>query len=102
LQTIRSIHREEVFAASKATSVPILYGPMDSFSCKVELKHESRRNSEKLLNSGTKFSIMNDHPVILQRNLFYILRYLLLFGLSTAHAISKISKEAAEIFEQRI
>lgn len=91
------VHREEVFTALKASSVPLIYGPMDSFPYKVELKHESWRNAEKLLNSGAKFSVMSDHPVILQRNILYSLRHLLRFGLSKADAISKISKEAAEI-----
>ena len=91
------VHREEVFTALKASSIPVIYGPMDSFPYKVELKHESWRNAEKLLNSGVKFSIMSDHPVILQRNILYSLRHLLRFGLSKADAISKISKEAAEI-----
>ena len=50
-----------------------------------------------LLDSGAKFSLMSDHPVILQRNMFYTLRHLLRFGLSKADAISKITKEAAEI-----
>lgn len=40
---------------------------------------------------------MSDHPVILQRNMFYTLRHLLRFGLSKADAISKITREAAEI-----
>jgi len=40
---------------------------------------------------------MSDHPVILQRNLFYTLRHLLRFGMSKAEAISKITKEAADI-----
>ena len=52
---------------------------------------------EKLLESRAKFSIMSDHPVILQRNMFYTLRHLLRFGVSKADAISKISKEAPEI-----
>lgn len=91
------VHREEVFTALKASSIPVIYGPMDSFPYKVELKHESWRNAEKLLNSGVKFSVMSDHPVILQRNILYSLRHLLRFGLSKADAISKISKEAAEI-----
>jgi len=91
------VHREEVFVALKASSVPIIYGPMDAFPYKVELKHESWRNAEKLLNSGAKFSIMSDHPVILQRNILYSLRHMLRFGLSRANAISKITKDAAEI-----
>jgi imidazolonepropionase-like amidohydrolase len=91
------VHREEVFSALKASSVPIIYGPMDAFPYKVELKHESWRNAEKLMKSGAKFSVMSDHPVILQRNILYSLRHMLRFGLSKADAISKITKEAAEI-----
>jgi imidazolonepropionase-like amidohydrolase len=55
----------------KAASIPIVYGPMDSFPYKVELKHENWRNVDNLLKSGAKFSLMSDHPVILQRNMFY-------------------------------
>jgi len=91
------VHREEVFGALKAASIPVVYGPMDSFPYKVELKHESWRNVEKLIASMAKFSFMSDHPVILQRNLFYTLRHLLRFGMSKADAISKITKEAADI-----
>jgi imidazolonepropionase-like amidohydrolase len=91
------VHREEVFAALKSASIPVVYGPMDSFPYKVELKHESWRNVEKLIASKAKFSFMSDHPVILQRNLFYTLRHLLRFDMSKADAISKITKEAAEI-----
>ena len=40
---------------------------------------------------------MSDHPVTLQRNLFYGLRHLLLIALSRAQAISKITREPAEI-----
>ena len=91
------VYRTEVFAALKYASIPIVYGPMDSFPYKTELRHESWRNVEKLLESGARFSLMSDHPVILQRNMFFTLRHLLLFGLSKADAISKITSEAAEI-----
>ena len=95
------VHRESVFTVLKAASIPIVYGPMDSFSYKVELKHENWTNVDNLLKSGAKFSLMSDHPVILQRNIFYTLRHLLRFGLSKADAISKITKEAAEIIGAR-
>jgi imidazolonepropionase-like amidohydrolase len=91
------VHREKVFAALKTASIPVIYGPMDSFPYKVELKHESWRNVEKLITSKAKFAFMSDHPVILQRNLFYTLRHLLRFGMPKANAISKITKDAAEI-----
>jgi imidazolonepropionase-like amidohydrolase len=40
---------------------------------------------------------MSDHPITVQRNLFYSLKHLLQFGLSRAQAISKITREPAEI-----
>lgn len=49
------------------------------------------------MKSGAKFPIMSDHPVTLQRNIFYSFRHLLRFGPSKADAISKITKELAEI-----
>lgn len=91
------VYRKEVFEALKNSSIPIVYGPMDSFPYKVELKHESWRNVKELLDSGAKFSMMSDHPVILQRNIFYTLRHLLRFGVTKANAVSKITREAADI-----
>jgi imidazolonepropionase-like amidohydrolase len=91
------VHREEIFAALKANSIPIIYGPMDSFSNKDELRHNNWRNAELLLKSGAKFSLMSDHPITLQRTMFFTLRHLLRFGLSRPSAISKITSEAAEI-----
>jgi imidazolonepropionase-like amidohydrolase len=91
------VHNENIFSQMRLNKVPIIYGPLDSFPYKVELKHESWRNIEKLLRSNSKFAIMTDHPVLLQRNLFYGLRYLLRFGCSRAEAISKITKEPADI-----
>jgi imidazolonepropionase-like amidohydrolase len=91
------VHRQEIFAALKENSIPIIYGPMDSFSNKDELRHNNWRNAELLLKSGAKFSLMSDHPIILQRNMFYTLRHLMRFGLSKPQAISKITSEAAQI-----
>ena len=70
---------------------------MDSFSNKDELRHNTWRNAELLLKSKARFSLMSDHPIILQRNMFYTVRHLLRFGLSKSGAISKITSEAAEI-----
>jgi imidazolonepropionase-like amidohydrolase len=70
---------------------------LDCFPYKVELKHESWRNVKSLIDSMAKFALMSDHPVILQRNMFYSLIHLLRFGLSKAEAISKITKESADI-----
>ncbi len=91
------VHRLEIFDALRANSIPIIFGPMDSFSNKDELRFNSWRNVELLLKSGAKFSLMSDHPIVLQRNMFYTVRHLMRFGLSRPHAISKITSEAAEI-----
>ena len=91
------VHNENIFQQLRLNGIPIIYGPLDSFPYKVELKHESWRNVGKLLRSKSKFALMTDHPVLLQRNLFYCLRHLLRFGTSKAEAISKITKEPADI-----
>ena len=89
--TTVDVHRQEVFVALRDMSIPIIYGPIDAFPYKVELKHESWKNGEKLLKSRAKFSTMSDHPVTLQRSHFYSLTHFLRFELSRAEAISKIS-----------
>ncbi|MDR4512532.1 MAG: hypothetical protein MRJ93_12605 [Nitrososphaeraceae archaeon] len=95
------VSNERIFSHLRDLSIPIVYGPLDSFAYKVELRNESWRNVQKLVKSKAKFALMSDHPVILQRNLFYSLRHLLRFGLSRADAISKITKESAEIIGAR-
>lgn len=90
------VYSENVFRQLTSLSIPIIYGPLDSFAYKVELKNESWRNVGKLVSSGAKFSLMSDHPVILQRNLFYTLRHLLRFGMTKADAISTITSRPAE------
>ncbi len=91
------IYRRDVFSFLNSNNIPIIYGPLDSFPYKVDLKHESWKNVKPLIDSKAKFSLMSDHPVILQRNMFYTLRHLLRFGLSKSEAISKITKESADI-----
>jgi len=91
------IDSERAFRTIKENGVPVVYGPMDSFPYKVELKHESWKNAEKLVRSGVKFCMMSDHPVILQRNILYTIRHFVRFGLSKAEAVSKLTLEAAQI-----
>ncbi|MHB8358907.1 MAG: amidohydrolase family protein [Thermoplasmataceae archaeon] len=91
------IHSTEAFRRIASNDIPIVYGPMDSHPYKVELKHESWRNTQYLLESGAKFCLMSDHPVILQRTIFYTLRHLLRFGLSKEQSISKLTSETASI-----
>jgi hypothetical protein len=37
------VHRKEVFESLRYASIPVIYGPMDAFPYKGELKHESWR-----------------------------------------------------------
>ncbi len=91
------IYKEEAFKRIKEEGIPIVYGPIDSFSYKTELKHESWRNIEKLIKIKPYFGLMSDHPVILQRNLFLQLRFFRRYGVSKEEAISIITKRNAEI-----
>lgn len=91
------IYRTETFKFLKDQGVDLIYGPMDSHPYKVELKHETWRNAEKVMESGINFGLMSDHPVILQRNMFYTLRHFMRFGLSREGAISKVTSETARI-----
>lgn len=91
------VHRVEIFKKIKENGIPVVYGPIDSFAYKTELKHDTYKNVKALIESGAKYTLMTDHPVMLSRNLFLQLRYFLYYGLSPEKAISIITKEAAEI-----
>lgn len=91
------IYNQVTFEAVKRNGIPVIYGPMDSHPYKVELKHETWRNAEIIYRSGAKFGLMSDHPVILQRNMFMTLRHFMRFGMTKEEAISKVTRETAEI-----
>jgi imidazolonepropionase-like amidohydrolase len=91
------VYQKATFDLLKAKDIPVVYGPIDGFAYKVELKHETWRNAKHVINSGCKFAIMSDHPVILQRNTFLQLRLLRHLGLSKEQCISKLCKEPADI-----
>lgn len=90
-------YRPEVLRDMKKRDISLIYGPLDSHPYKVELKHESWRNCKLIMDSGVRFCMMSDHPVILQRNLFLTMRHFLKFGMSRAEAVSKLTREPAEI-----
>lgn len=81
----------------KNSNIPVIYGPIDSFASKVELKHSSWRNIKNLIKVSPKFGLMTDHPVMLQRDLFLQLRHFLRFDMRKERAISLITKETADI-----
>jgi imidazolonepropionase-like amidohydrolase len=91
------IFRALPFEDLRKLNIPLIYGPLDSHPYKVELKHETWRNCEHVMKSGVKFGMMSDHPVILQRNMFYTMRHFLRFGMSKAEAISHVTSATAHI-----
>jgi imidazolonepropionase-like amidohydrolase len=86
-----------IFAALKERGVPVVYGPLDAFAYKVELRHENWRNVRHLLESGVDFGLMTDHPVIPQRNLLLELRWFIRCGLNRKDAIEIITRRNAQI-----
>ncbi len=91
------VHTREAFEKIKREGVPLVYGPIDSFSYKTELKHESWRNVKLLVEVRPFFGLMSDHPVTLQRNLFLQLRFFKRFGMTRSECISLITYNNAKI-----
>ncbi len=91
------VHRPEIFRELKKRKIPVVYGPIDSFAYKVELKHEDWRNVRHLLASGVEFGLMSDHPVTLARQLLLQTRWFIRTGLSRQQAIELISRRNARI-----
>jgi imidazolonepropionase-like amidohydrolase len=87
----------DIFTQLAKRHIPVIYGPIDSFAYKVELKHENWRNIRYLLESGVKFGLMSDAPVILQRNLIAQLKWFLRLGLTAQQVIELVTRVNAEI-----
>jgi len=91
------VHQLEIFRELKNRGIAVVYGPIDSFAYKVELKHENWRNVRLLLESGVEFGLMTDHPVMLSRQLLLQTRWFIRAGLSKQQAIELISHRNAKI-----
>ena len=91
------VHQPEIFRELKRRKIPVVYGPIDSFAYKVELKHEDWRNIRHLLASGVEFGLMTDHPVTLARQLFLQTRWFVRAGMSKQQAVELVSRNNAGI-----
>ncbi len=92
------VHTEEGFKIIKEMNVPLIYGPIDSFAYKTELKHESYKNVKLLIKYMPEVTaIMSDHPVVLQRNLFLQLRFFMMYGMPFKDALKLITSNPAKI-----
>ena len=83
------VHQREIFIELRERNIPVTYGPIDSFSYKVELKHENWRNIRHLLESHVNFGLMTDHPVTPAGQLFLQTRWFVRMGLTKQDAIGK-------------
>jgi imidazolonepropionase-like amidohydrolase len=86
-----------IFSCLKDKGIPVVFGPLDAFAYKVELKHVNWRNLRHLLASGVEFGLMTDHPVIPQRNLHLELRWFMRCGLNRQDAIEIVTRRNAQI-----
>jgi imidazolonepropionase-like amidohydrolase len=86
-----------IYSTLKDRGIPVVFGPLDAFAYKVELRHENWRNVRHLLQSGVDFGLMTDHPVIPQRNLLLELRWFIRCGLNRQDAIEIITRRNAQI-----
>jgi imidazolonepropionase-like amidohydrolase len=91
------VHQPEIFQELRQRKIPVVYGPVDSFSYKVELKHEDWRNIRHLLAAQVEFGLMTDHPVTLARQLFLQTRWFMRAGLTKQQAIELVSRKNARI-----
>ena len=91
------VHQGQIFRELKRRKIPVVYGPVDAFAYKVELKHECWRNIRHLIDSKVEFGLMTDHPVTLARQLLMQTRWFLRAGLSKQEAIELISRKNARI-----
>jgi len=91
------VHQPEILVELKKRKIPVVYGPLDSFAYKVELKHENWRNIKHPLDAGVEFGLMTDHPVIPAGQLFLQTRWFLRAGLSKQQAIELVTRKNAEI-----
>jgi imidazolonepropionase-like amidohydrolase len=91
------VHKPAVFRELRKRRIPLVYGPIDSFAYKVELKHENWRNIQHLIESGVTFGLMTDHPVVLARQLLMQTRWFLRAGFSKQQAVELITRKNAHI-----
>lgn len=91
------VHTPEMFRELKRMRIPVVYGPLDSFAYKVELKHKSWKNIRHLLASGVRYGLMSDHPICPARNLLLQTRWFLRHGLDRRQAVELVTARNAEI-----
>ncbi|UCD79146.1 MAG: amidohydrolase family protein [Desulfobacterales bacterium] len=93
------VHQPETFQELQKRKIPVVYGPIDSFAYKVELKHEDWRNIRHLMASRVEFGLMTDHPVTLARQLFLQTRWFVRVGMSKQQAVELVTRRNAGVLD---
>ena len=91
------VYEPEIYEELAQRKIPVVYGPVDAFAYKVELKHENWRNVRHLVRSCCEYGLMTDHPVTASRTLFLQTRWFLRAGLTKQEAVELVSRRNAEI-----
>ncbi len=91
------VHDPAIFRELKKRRIPVVYGPLDSFAYKVELRHKNWRNVAHLIDSGVECGLMTDHPVTPSRSLLLTTRWFIRNGYSRQQAIELITRGNARI-----
>ena len=91
------VHEPAIFRELKKRRIPVVYGPLDSFAYKVELRHKNWRNVGHLISSGVDCGLMTDHPVTPSRSLLLTTRWFIRNGYSRQQAIELITRGNARI-----
>lgn len=91
------VHHGDIFKELSRRGIPVVYGPVDAFAYKVELKHENWRNLKHLLDSGVEYGLMTDHPVTPARQLFLQTRWFLRLGLSRQEVVEILTRKNAAL-----
>jgi len=91
------VDKPHIFEKLRKRGIPVVYGPVDSFAYKVELKHENWRNIRHLLDSGVEFGLMSDHPVTPARQLLLQTRWFIRCGLSRQQTVEVLTRRNAGI-----
>ncbi len=91
------VHEPGIFRELKKRRIPVVYGPLDSFAYKVELRHKSWRNVRHLIDSGVDIGLMTDHPVTPSRGLLLATRWFMRHGYSRQQAIELITRANARV-----
>lgn len=92
-----AIHQPEILIELKKRKIKVVFGPTDSFAYKVELKDESWRNIQHLIDTKVDYGLMTDHPVVQSGSLFLQTRWFTRTGLTKQQAIELISRKNAEV-----